>query len=97
MNQADAATGFEVQLQSMQITVRLFAILRDRAGVAEVALKLPTGASVADAIDAVFERYPVLRDPSAKAAFAVNRSYVKKDTPLADGDEVAIIPPVSGG
>jgi molybdopterin converting factor subunit 1 len=81
----------------MQVTVRLFAILRDRSGASELTLSLSDGATVASAESALLERHPILRDFLARSAFAVNREYVSRFTELHDGDELAIIPPVSGG
>jgi MoaE-MoaD fusion protein len=76
----------------MEVTVRLFAQLRERAGASEVSIELPEGAQVRDAIRAlgsVAGELPVV--------MAVNREYADPDTPLAAGDELALIPPVSGG
>lgn len=81
----------------MQIRVKLFAILRERAGLAELCLDLPAGATVADAAEAIADRLPALRGLCARTAYAVNRGYVKAATVLSDGDELALIPPVSGG
>ena len=76
----------------MEVTVRLFAVLRERAGAREVTLELPDGARVRDAIaalDGVADGLPVV--------MAVNREYAREDAPLGAGDELALIPPVSGG
>ena len=81
----------------MTVRVRLFAILRDRAGVAECALELPPGATVAQAKEPLLRQLPALRDLVDRCGFAVNHSYVRPDAPLRDGDELALIPPVSGG
>ena len=81
----------------MEITIRLFAILRERCGVGEISLNLPSGATVAVARDEFQSRFPQSGDVMARAAFAVNRSYAPISTPLNEGDEVAVIPPVSGG
>ena len=81
----------------MTVTVKLFAILRDRAGTAELSLALPDGATVARAGELLGERLPAVRDFLPRVAYAVNRSYAKPDARLADGDELAVIPPVSGG
>jgi molybdopterin synthase catalytic subunit len=81
----------------MRINIKLFAILRDRAGTSEVALELPDGATVAEAAAKLAETFPTMRSLLERAAFAVNQSYSKADTALADGDELALIPPVSGG
>jgi molybdopterin synthase catalytic subunit/molybdopterin converting factor small subunit len=74
------------------VTVRLFAGLRERGGAAERDLELPEDARVAD----VWVELG-LGDEPAGLLYAVNRSYVERDRPLDDGDEVALIPPVSGG
>jgi molybdopterin synthase catalytic subunit len=76
----------------MEVRVRLFAGLRERAGAEEVQLALPDGALVADAV----ERMRALTDGVA-VVMAVNREYADRDTPLRAGDELALIPPVSGG
>ncbi len=76
----------------MQITVRLFAGLRERAGTGERVLELPDGASVAD----VWPALGLGEEPEG-LLYAVNLEYAARPTPLAGGDEVALIPPVSGG
>jgi molybdopterin converting factor subunit 1 len=79
------------------IRVRLFAVLRDRAGLSELALDLPQGATVAQAREPLVERLPSLREHLDRCSFAVNFNYVRTDATLHDGDELALIPPVSGG
>ena len=81
----------------MTIAVKLFALLRDRAGVAETSLDVPPGTTVADAVHLVAERYPATSPMLPRSAVAVNREYVDRSTALRDGDELALIPPVSGG
>jgi MoaE-MoaD fusion protein len=76
----------------MRVTVRLFAILRQRAGRDTLELDLPDGARVSDALAAVDDLAGGLR-----LVMAVNREYAAADHPLAAGDELALIPPVSGG
>ena len=76
----------------MKVAVKLFAALREQAGARERALELADGASVDDVWPALG-----LGDEPAGLVYAVNRSYVERGTSLADGDEVALIPPVSGG
>jgi len=76
----------------MKVAVRLFAALRERAGAREAALELEEGASVDD----VWPALGLGEEPSG-LVYAVNRAYVERGTPLAEGDEVALIPPVSGG
>ncbi len=79
----------------MTIRVLFFAHLRERSGVREVAIDQPAGATVADLWRTLLERYDRL--PPEAPCFAVNRVYVDKTHPLDDNDELALIPPVSGG
>lgn len=81
----------------MHITVRYFAALRERAGRSSEQLALPAGATAADALAALAARYPALQPALAQTRCAVNQEYAAPDTPLRDGDELALIPPVSGG
>ena len=81
----------------MRITVKLFAILRDRAGTAELPLELPAEATVQSACSQIVKELPEIRELLSKVAFAINREYVKPDTILREGDELALLPPVSGG
>lgn len=81
----------------MQIRVLLFAMLRDAAGTSEVAIDLPCGARVGALQESLLENYPMLARYLPRIAYAVNRSYSTIEAELHDGDEVALIPPVSGG
>ena len=76
----------------MDVSVRLFAGLRERAGTGSRTLQLPDGAMVSDVWPAL-----ELGTEPAGLLYAVNKEYAAQDAPLADGDEVALIPPVSGG
>ena len=76
----------------MEITVRLFAQLRERAGTNELSIEVPEGARVKDAIEKLGD---VAGD--LPVVMAVNREYADSDAPLSAGDELALIPPVSGG
>src|SRR5947208_3410708 len=76
----------------MLIRVRLFAGLRGRAGADEVELELPDGARVSDAL----EQLTAIADGTG-VVMAVNREYANADAPLHADDELALIPPVSGG
>ena len=82
----------------MNVTVRLYASLAETAGVREVALAdLPPSLTAGDLGAAVFERFPALAPLRESVIFAVNAEYVRPDHPVQAGDEVALIPPVSGG
>jgi molybdopterin converting factor subunit 1 len=85
-------------MAAMKVTVRLFAILRERAGRDSFELSLPAGATVEDAVEALrsedgladlIGRLPV--------RVAVNREYAEAEATLEPGDELALVPPVSGG
>jgi len=82
----------------MTVSVKLFAILRERAGRDAVELDLASGATVADAL-AALGREPGLAEllPAVPVTMAVNRRYAGNETALAEGDELALVPPVSGG
>ena len=81
----------------MRVRVRLFAIQRELVGAREVPIELGVGATVEDAWTAVVGRFPVLAPGRASVRFARNGDYAEPTTALGDGDEVAFIPPVSGG
>lgn len=82
----------------MTVTVRLFAILRERAGVNSLEVELDEGATVADLLEELSAR-PELGDLLMRmhVTMAVNRDYAEPGTALAPGDELALVPPVSGG
>ena len=84
-------------LSPLRIRVRLFAMQRETAGMKELRLEVPVGATVDDAWGAVVEVVPALAPGRSSLRFAVNGDYADPDRTLADGDEVACIPPVSGG
>jgi molybdopterin synthase catalytic subunit len=76
----------------MHVRVRLFAALRERAGANEVELDLPEGASVRDALDQLRTL-----TGGVPVVMALNQEYANEDEALRTGDELALIPPVSGG
>lgn len=75
----------------------MFAVLASKTGQREVSLDLPDGSRVRDAMQAIESRWPALREFSGRLAPAVNHAYVGADHVLTDGDELVLIPPVSGG
>jgi MoaE-MoaD fusion protein len=81
----------------VRVRVRLFAIQRELAGTREVPLDLDDTATVADAWTALVAVYPALEPGRASVRFARNGEYADESTVLSEGDEVAMIPPVSGG
>lgn len=82
----------------MTVTVRLFAVFRERVGSDSIEVELDDGATVAEALERLAER-PELGDLLERmpVRMAVNRDYADADTALAPGDELALVPPVSGG
>ena len=81
----------------MNITVRFFALYRERAGRSVITLEMPEGATVADLTAEVRRQFPMLAPPQVKIVVAVNADYAEADLVLQPGDDVCLIPPVSGG
>jgi molybdopterin converting factor subunit 1 len=81
----------------MKITVKFFAILRERAGAGEISKDIQDGSTIAQLWASLQQDYPKLAAPGFRLLYAVNQNYVTPEQVLKDGDEVAIIPPVSGG
>ncbi len=81
----------------MRVKVRLFARLRDLAGTAELSCEVAPGARVSDVWRALVERHPGAAAHGSSVSAAINAEYARMDAPVADGDEVAFLPPVSGG
>ena len=81
----------------MRITVRLFARLRDIAGTAELARDIAPGSTIGSVWRQLASEYPGLEPYERSISGAVNADYARMDTPLKDGDEIAFLPPVSGG
>ena len=82
---------------SVRVRIRLFAVQRELAGAREVAVELPDGADVEAVWQALVALHPVLAPGRASMRFARNGEYADPTTGLGDGDEVAMVPPVSGG
>ena len=81
----------------MKIRVRFFAGLRERFGANELFLDLPDNADVAAALACLDAEHPDVRLSEKRFTVAVNRAFAKPDRVLVEGDEMALIPPVSGG
>ena len=82
---------------TMQIKVLYFAVVRERRGASDEVLDLPPGSDVATALATIAKQQPDLAPLLPRLQVAVNQRVVVATTPLRDGDEVALIPPVSGG
>ena len=81
----------------MELDVRFFALYRERAGTKTHQLKLSEGATVADLTGEVRRLFPRLAPPEVQIVVAVNAEYAEPQVVLHDGDDVCLIPPVSGG
>jgi molybdopterin converting factor subunit 1 len=81
----------------MQVTVRLFARLRDIAGAAELTREAPAGASVGAVWASLVAEYPELSAYEKSISCAVNEDYSRFTAAVSEGDEIAFLPPVSGG
>ena len=81
----------------MKVRVLFFSVLKDLTGSDEVTQELAPGATVADLLTAVFTRWPGLQAWDASLLVAVDQTYARRNTPLHDGAEIAIMPPVQGG
>ena len=81
----------------MKATVKFFAALREMIGARELSLEVADGQTVDGLFRELCARFPRLADYDSSLFYSVNAEYVSPDYALQDGDEVAFIPPVSGG
>jgi molybdopterin synthase catalytic subunit len=81
----------------MRVKVQLFARLRELAGRGEAEVEVPAGARVDDVWRTLAERHPALEPFARAVSCAVNADFAQRSTPVCEGDEVAFLPPVSGG
>ncbi len=88
--QTEAAT-------TIGVTAKLFAGVAEAVGRRELAIDLEPGATVESAFAAIAAKHPTVAAMRGTLRFAVNREFAEADRALADGDELALIPPVSGG
>jgi len=79
------------------LKVRLFAILRDVVGEREITITVPSGVTVSYLNDEILKKYPQLRSFSNKFVTSVNCKVTNGDTIITSSDEIALLPPVSGG
>ena len=81
----------------MKLDVRFFALYRERAGCSHFSFNLLEGATVADLIAEVRRRFPRLAPPQVQIRVAVDTEFAPSELVLREGNEVCLIPPVSGG
>jgi sulfur-carrier protein len=83
--------------ESVTVTVKLFAAYQEACGESELTLTLPKGSAVVDVRDRLIATHPELAAWRDLTRFGVNLQFVAPETELHEGDEVVLIPPVSGG
>lgn len=81
----------------MRIRVLFFGVLRDLTGQRECDIEMAEGATAAGLFDSFAARFPTLEQARKSITIARNHEFADPSTPLADGDEIALLPPVSGG
>ena len=81
----------------MQITVKLFALMREKAGTDTVLLEMPTESTVTHVVTQLVRQYPALEPYVGNARYSLHMDFVDPTTLVTEGDELALIPPVSGG
>ncbi|MEE9182348.1 MAG: molybdopterin converting factor subunit 1 [candidate division NC10 bacterium] len=81
----------------VRVQVRLFAAARTIVGQGEVSVELKEGSTVGDLMEHFFSRYPELKGIAGSLLLAVNREFAERSVNLQEGDEVGVMPPVSGG
>jgi len=81
----------------MRIHIKFFSTYREITGQAEIEVEIPSGATLVDLIPSLCSQYPRLTPHTKNMLLALNREYVHQTAPLKESDEVAVMPPVSGG
>ncbi|MEG3436281.1 MoaD/ThiS family protein [Pannus brasiliensis CCIBt3594] len=84
-------------METIEITVKLFAIYQETCKTSELVLSFPAGTPVSGILDHLIDRHPELARWREVTRFGVNLQFVGGETRLENGDEVVLIPPVSGG
>ncbi|MEL6262606.1 MAG: MoaD/ThiS family protein [Cyanobacteria bacterium J06626_6] len=79
------------------VTLKLFAVYQETLGVSEQVLQLPAETTAGEVRDRLIASHPTLAEWKDLTRFGVNFQFVEADTPLQNGDELVLIPPVSGG
>jgi molybdopterin converting factor small subunit len=86
---------------TMQVKVLFFSVLRDLVGAGQIiqSIELPEGApaTIRDLLSALYSAHPALESWDNSLLLAVNAEFATRDTPLSEGDEIALMPPVQGG
>ena len=85
------------QPSTFTITLKLFAAYQEAIGVEEQLLEVPNGTTALDVCNRLIAQYPALAEWKAQTRFGINLDFVEPETLLKPGDELVLIPPVSGG
>lgn len=83
--------------RGLKVRVKLFASYKEKAGTSDIEMSLSDDATVSDAASELLRLYPSISGDTSRLMIAVNEEYQEHDYPLSENDEVAFIPPVSGG
>lgn len=83
--------------ETITITLKLFAVYQETLGVPEKTLTLPVGTTAGEVRDRLISEYPQLAEWKDLTRFGINLQFSEAETPLSNGDELVLIPPVSGG
>ncbi len=97
MTAIEGGTRSDSLPESITVTVKLFAAFQETCGMEAVCERFAPGTPVMATFDRLVRQYPILARWRSLTRYAINLEFVAPDTPLQDGDEVALIPPVSGG
>jgi len=80
-----------------EVLVKFFASARDIVGKKDIEMEIEKNCKVEDIMESIFEEYPELKDMKDQLLISVNKDRTDKNEILKDGDEIAVMPPVTGG
>jgi sulfur-carrier protein len=83
--------------ENIQVSIKLFAVYQEVIGESEITQNLPVGTAASDVLQELINKYPQLEKWRSVTRLGINLDFVESDRLLQDGDELVIIPPVSGG